>query len=55
MSVCDKYVIVLGEGGTVLKKDTALQYVIYNQSCEASSFNFDDLEKLISSIDFVEL
>jgi len=42
--------------GTVLKKnDTALQYVIYIQSCEASSFNFDDLENLISSTDFVEL
>ena len=49
----DKYVIVLG--GLYLKNDTALQYVIYIQSCEASSFKFDDLENLISSTDFVEL
>jgi hypothetical protein len=41
--------------GLYLKNDAALQYVIYNQSCEASSFNFDDLENLISSTDFVEL
>jgi hypothetical protein len=53
VSVCDKYVIVLG--GLYLKNDGALQYVIYIQSCEASSFIFDDLENLISSTDFVEL
>jgi hypothetical protein len=53
VSVCDKYVIVLR--GLYLKNDTALQYVIYIQSREASSFKFDDLENLISSTDFVEL